>query len=409
MVILLQHNVRILGQNDNFMKNKQYIYTLSILCLLQLNCNYERIDDLTASTDCAETGTPKAAFIFNNDNCSYPCVIQFTNLSNNACFYTWNFGDGTVGSVKEDAEHGYVNSGSFEVKLIASNGIKSQNDTTTLTVQINGTSSQLEDNDLQLVWVEGGEFEMGCNESACNTENSDCAASGTDCQCLDSECPKHLVRIDGFFIGKFEITNDQFYKFLNSLSPWNPRLYISQDETCLRTSPFKIDAVSEYNSLEPVICLTYEGAKSYSNWLTQNVSLNGALPTEAQWEFAARGGNERKGYLYAGSDNIDLVANYNVDENTELSNVGLRGANELGIRDMTGNVWELCEDYYDRNYYNFGEANNPVNSTANSNGRVIRGGSIDSPPKFCRVSNRFWDEPTVTNQNFGFRVVLNPR
>ncbi|WP_430541006.1 formylglycine-generating enzyme family protein [Roseofilum acuticapitatum] len=129
------------------------------------------------------------------------------------------------------------------------------------------------------------------------------------------------------------------------------------------------------------------------------------LPSEAEWEFAARGGNRSKGYEYAGSNNLDEVAWYSGNSGSETHDVGGKKANELGICDMSGNVWEWCEDDYDNDYQNApidGSARRSPNTT-----KVIRGGSWNFSYSWdCRCANRDINHPVNRCYNFGLRVVL---
>ena len=126
------------------------------------------------------------------------------------------------------------------------------------------------------------------------------------------------------------------------------------------------------------------------------------LPTEAQWEYAARGGVKSKGYKYSGSNTIDDVAWYR-SNSSSTNPVGRKQANELGLYDMSGNVWEWCSDWY--GFYSSESQSNPIGSLTGSN-RVLRGGSWNDHAGTCRVSNRYYYLPSVRYADSGFRVVL---
>ena len=161
----------------------------------------------------------------------------------------------------------------------------------------------------------------------------------------------------------------------------------------------------------PVINVSWNDAIAYCNWLSEKEKLPKAydsngnlldkdgrvttditkvlgyrLPTEAEWEYAARGGNKSKGYKYAGSDNVGDVAWYNSNSGKKTQEVGKKAPNELGLYDMSGNVWEWCSDWYGG--YSSSAQTNPYNSTAGSD-RVFRGGSCYSDAAFSRVANRY--------------------
>jgi formylglycine-generating enzyme required for sulfatase activity len=132
-------------------------------------------------------------------------------------------------------------------------------------------------------------------------------------------------------------------------------------------------------------------------------AVGGFLPTEAQWEFAARGGNNSNGYIYSGSNNLDEVGWYWSNSSSGTKDVGQKKPNELGIYDMSGNVWEWCSDWYG-SYP--GTVTDPTGPSSGSN-RVIRGGSWGNSEEFCRVSDRSHGDPGFCNSYFlGFRAAF---
>jgi formylglycine-generating enzyme required for sulfatase activity len=129
------------------------------------------------------------------------------------------------------------------------------------------------------------------------------------------------------------------------------------------------------------------------------------IPTEAQWEYAAYGGRKSKGYTYSGSNIINKVAWW--EDNSEKKNheVGLKFSNELGIYDMSGNVWEWCSDYFDGDYYIISPSSDPTGPDFGYN-RALRGGSWRSTTQGCRVSCRYTASPNERASNCGFRLAL---
>jgi formylglycine-generating enzyme required for sulfatase activity len=150
--------------------------------------------------------------------------------------------------------------------------------------------------------------------------------------------------------------------------------------------------------------VNYNDAVAYCNWLGETYNGDWRLPTEAQWEFAARGGNKSNGYTYSGSDDLDEVAWYADNAGGKTQTVGRKKANELGIFDMSGNVWEWCKDWYG-DYSNAAQTN-PKGATSGT-GRVLRGGSWIRSAADCRVANRDDDDPSHRIGIYGFRVVLS--
>ena len=128
------------------------------------------------------------------------------------------------------------------------------------------------------------------------------------------------------------------------------------------------------------------------------------MPTEAEWEYAARGGKQSRGYKYAGSNNVGEVGWYD-GNSSKTKPVKGKKANELGLYDMSGNVWEWCWDWYDSDYYSSSPKNNPTGPSSGSY-RVVRGGSWNNDPESLRVAIRYGLNLDDSNYNLGFRPVL---
>ena len=142
-----------------------------------------------------------------------------------------------------------------------------------------------------------------------------------------------------------------------------------------------------------------------TNHLNSLTGKNFRLPTEAEWEYAARGGNKSLHYKYSGSDNIKNVAWYSSNSGYTTHAVGTKTANELGIYDMSGNVEEWCSDWYGG--YSAGAQTNPQGPSSGSN-RVLRGGSWYGRASSCRVANRSINDPDFSDSYNGLRLVLVP-
>ncbi len=248
-----------------------------------------------------------------------------------------------------------------------------------------------------MVLVEGGEFRMGSNISG---------------SYHNDEHPIHQVRISSFYISKYEVTNAEFSEFLNSKGRTKGN-YNGKEVSW-------IDIDNKYCEIEkkdgkyvpkegranyPVVKVSWYGANAYSKW------KGGRLPTEAEWEYAARGGQKSKGYKYSGSDNIDEVAWYkdnsknsdnNMYEGRGTHEVGTKKPNELGIYDMSGNVWEWVSDWYNKDYYKNSPYENPQGPALGS-GRVFRGGGWLNNADYCHVAYRNYGSPSDQYNGLGFR------
>ena len=247
-----------------------------------------------------------------------------------------------------------------------------------------------------MVFVQGGAFKMGSNDG------------GND------EKPIHSVYVDNFYMGKYEITVAQFAAFIkesayvttaereDSSRVWDGSAWVWKRGVFWKHGVSgSLRPQSEYN--HPVIHVSWHDATAYCEWLSRKTSKKYRLPTEAEWEFAARGGNRSNEYKYSGSNTIDDVAWYSDNSGKVTHTIGTKLSNELGIFDMTGNVWEWCSDWYDENYYKNSVAQNPKGAQSGSL-RVLRGGSWFSNDINCRSSYRSWYAPNIRNYSFGFRL-----
>jgi formylglycine-generating enzyme required for sulfatase activity len=154
----------------------------------------------------------------------------------------------------------------------------------------------------------------------------------------------------------------------------------------------------------PVENISWDDIQEFIEELNRLSGKRYRLPTEAEWEFAARGGTKSRGYKYAGSNDIKSIAWYSENSNIRTYPVGSKLPNELGIYDMTGNIYELCSDWYGNYYYSNSTNSNPLGPSSGRS-RVLRGGSWDHNSRICRVSCRNFD---MGFSSYGFRLVLEP-
>ena len=246
---------------------------------------------------------------------------------------------------------------------------------------------------MEMIPVDSGSFEMGCTSE----QTGDC---DTD------ESPVHTVTLDSFKISKYEITNQQFANFMNAIGAnsdgtQNGTQYLYIDRNNCRIKYDSGEFTPEDDKANyPVVEVTWHGAKAFCE------NQGGRLPYEAEWEYAARGGsqNSTTNTKYAGSNTIDDVAWYVINSGGNIHEVGTKSPNELGIYDMSGNVWEWCNDWYGSNYYNNSPQNNPQ-GPADGSSRVLRGGGWNDAANFCRVSRRGDKSPDEASRYHGFRLV----
>jgi formylglycine-generating enzyme required for sulfatase activity len=215
---------------------------------------------------------------------------------------------------------------------------------------------------LDMVLVEGGTFTMGSDDGEAD------------------EKPTHQVTLFDFHIGKYEVTQRQ-WRVIMGTEP----SYFKNCDDC------------------PVEQVSWSDVQDFIKKLNQKTGKKYRLPTEAEWEYAARGGKRSKGYTYSGSNTIGEVAQYEDNSNKSPNSVGSKNANELGIYDMSGNVWEWCSDWYGDKYNNSSATSNPIGANLSSD-RVHRGGSWYCVAGLCRISLRNYDSPEYRFFNLGFRL-----
>jgi formylglycine-generating enzyme required for sulfatase activity len=232
-----------------------------------------------------------------------------------------------------------------------------------------------------MILVEGGIFQMGSNEGDYD------------------EVPVHQVEISSFYIDKYEVTNEQFCKFLNekkNQSEGGGKWLEVDDEDCNileKDGTFKPRPTFEKH---PVVEVSWYGARAYAEWVGKR------LPTEAEWEYAARGGKKSKKTKFAGSNIASEVAYYDSNSDGSTFPVGQLKPNELGIFDMSGNVWEWVSDYYSEDYYKISAKKNPK-GPEKKDFRILRGGSWVSIEDELRVATRDYAYPYSSYYLNGFR------
>jgi len=218
------------------------------------------------------------------------------------------------------------------------------------------------------VLVQGGSFDMGCTP-----EQQDC---------YGDEKPVHRVTLGTYYIGQYEVTQAQWRAVMGN----NPSRFSGCDQC-------------------PVEQVSWNDVQDFIRRLNQRTGQNYRLPTEAEWEFAARGGNNSRGYQYAGSGNLGDVGWYDSNSGSKPHPVGQKRANELGLYDMSGNVREWCQDWFGD--YSASAQTNPRGPSTGAY-RVSRGGSWSYVPQGCRVARRIDGDPGYRDFDVGFRLARTP-
>jgi len=272
-----------------------------------------------------------------------------------------------------------------------------------------------------MVRVAGGTFTMGCTEE-----------QGGDCE--DNERPAREVTLSSYWVGQTEVTNQQFAEFLNDYGTdivksgeYDGKLMIEPDErfglvkirqeiptgqqqqqqqgggqTGVRTVERWQPAKGREN--HPVVQVSWFGAHEYCRWLSAKTGQRFRLLTEAEWEYAARGGQLAQPTRYAGTNNIDEAAWYDGNAGRQTQPVAQKMPNELGLYDMTGNVWEWCSDWFNEQYYAQSAKITDPQGAKKGNYRTVRSGSLLSRASDCRLTHRFRYLPYDHLFNNGFRL-----
>jgi formylglycine-generating enzyme required for sulfatase activity len=224
--------------------------------------------------------------------------------------------------------------------------------------------------DIPMTYVKGGCFAMG-------DQFGDGAAD---------ERPVHEVCVDDFYFGTFEVTEGQWQALMND-------------------TPLTSRRGANY----PAAGVSWKDAREFSKRLNERTGRHYRLPTEAEWEYAAKGGGKRQKYV--GSDNETALATtawYGANSDNTRHPVGQKQPNELGLYDLNGNVWEWVSDRYDAFYYRQSPRQNPTGDPFGVN-RILRGGAYDSTSSRLRTSYRDYVAPEVRSENIGFRLLLQAR
>jgi formylglycine-generating enzyme required for sulfatase activity len=231
---------------------------------------------------------------------------------------------------------------------------------------------------MEFVLIPAGEYMMG--------------ASPDDMDASDNEKPAHKVKITKpFYMGKYPVTQKQWIDIMGN----NPSIFVEK----------KIITSNKPLENHPVESISWNDVQEFLKKLNKKEGKNYRLPTEAEWEYAARAGSTTK--YYSGNEIDDAYLWYTKNSDGKTHPVGQKKPNAFGLYDMLGNVWEWTNDWYDKEYYSKSPSNDPTGPESGSD-RVLRGGSWDSLARSCRSSYHIIITPVSRNNSGGFRVVLFP-
>ena len=285
---------------------------------------------------------------------------------------TWSSSNTAVATVDNNGKVTAVADGTatITVQSVSNSNVKS---TCTVKVIQETTTFLVGGVTFKMKLVEAGTFQMGSTTGA------------------SDESSVHSVTITkDYYIGETEVTQ-ALWKAVTGHSP----------TTDGNTWSTKYGLGDNY----PAYYISYEDVQLFITKLNSMTGKNFRMPTEAEWEFAARGGNKSKGYTYSGSNEIGDVAWYTDNSSGKTHTVKTKAANELGIYDMSGNVWEWCSDWYSSSYYSSSPQNDPT-GPATGTYRVYRGGSWYYAATYCRCDIRYRYTPSFRMHYLGFRLAL---
>jgi formylglycine-generating enzyme required for sulfatase activity len=219
----------------------------------------------------------------------------------------------------------------------------------------------------------------------------------------DNEQPQTQITLSDFYMSQYEVTNAQWFALMGD--------YEEDKSYGLKLS--ELYAATDSNlkgDNQPISMLTWNYARAYCRRLSQITGQQCRLPTEAEWEYAAKGGTQTRGYTYAGSNNLDEVGWYDENSGNVTHSVGQKKPNELGLYDMSGNAWEWCEDTYHKTYEGIPQDGSAWNTGGEKDTRVLRGGGFLVNASSCRLTYRLSGDTPIRGPEHslgGFRVVIS--
>ena len=248
-----------------------------------------------------------------------------------------------------------------------------------------------------MVPLPAGSFQMG-----------DIQGSGSG-----DEKPVHTVTLSGFMMSATEVSVGQFRAFVEDTGYRTEAergdgasIFTGEEWTKKRDANWKNPYMSQDDD-HPVVCVSWNDANAFCQWLSEKTGEEFRLPTEAEWEYACRAGTETKYYTGNSEGDLGRAGWYSSNSGSITHTVGQKESNPWGLYDMHGNAWEWCNDWFGESYYSSSPSSNPTGPSSGSR-RVDRGGGWGNSAGNCRSANRSGSYPTYTNGSLGFRVVRRP-
>ncbi len=215
------------------------------------------------------------------------------------------------------------------------------------------------------------------------------------------------INISEFYLGKYPVTVKEYLTFVKATGNHYPDWMEEGSDYNIHTGTddyYKKMENALTHDQHPIVGVNWHNAVAYCEWLSQETGQSFQLPSETQWEYAARGGKYSQGFKYAGGNQLKEVGWYGQNSHGETKPVGLKQPNELGLYDMSGNVWEWCADHWHDNYKDAPQDGSAWEEGGDKDLRVLRGGSWNFDDINCRVSFRNGLGAVYRNLDFGFRV-----
>lgn len=373
------------------MKSKRLIVLIIslLLILLVFSCKKETTEPEDQQTVATPTFSPAGGTYSSAQNVALSCTTTGATIR-----YTTNGSEPTSSSTAYSSPINVSSTTTIKAKAFKEGWTPSATASATYTIDTTPPPANF-------VFVPGGTFTMG-----------DTRGEGDS-----NELPTHSVTLNSFYMGTYEVTQAEYSQYMQPGSSWTSNYGHGDDYPAYYVSWYAIIKYCNLRSMAEGFTPVYSisGSTNPANWgsvpTSDNSTWNAAicnwnangyrLPTEAEWEYAARGATNTPDYLYSGSDDINAVAWYSGNSGYTSHPVGTKAPNGLGLYDMSGNLYEWCWDWYSS--YSSSPSNNPTGPASGSY-RVKRGGSWSSSASYCRVAYRYTAYPNSSVGDIGFRL-----